>query len=64
MIIVEKANKKAQTADFAVPADHRIEISQHRKIENYQDLQRELQKLWNLKTSIVPIVIGALATIS
>ena len=36
MIIVEKANKKAQTVDFAVPADHRIEISQERKIENYQ----------------------------
>ena len=36
MIIVEKANKKARTVDFAVPADHRIEISQERKIENYQ----------------------------
>ena len=62
MIIIDKTSKKAKIVDFAVPADHRIEISQHRKIENYQDLKRELQKLWNLKTSILPIVIGALGT--
>ena len=52
--------------DFAVPtvpADQRVEISQQTKTESYQDLKRELQKLWNLKTSIVPIVIGALGTI-
>ena len=35
IIIVDKTNKKAQTVDFAVPADRRIEISQHVKIENY-----------------------------
>ena len=47
MIILDKTNKKAQIVDFAVPADHRIEISQQRKIGNYQDLKHELQKLWN-----------------
>ena len=63
IIIIDKTSKKAKIVDFAVPAEHRIEISQHRKIENYEDLKRELQKLWNLKTSTVPIVIGALGTI-
>ena len=28
MIIIDKTKKKAQVVDFAVPADHRIEISQ------------------------------------
>ena len=63
MIIINKTSKKAQSVDFAVPTDHRIEIFQQRKIENYQDLKPELQKFSNLKTSIVPIVIGALGTI-
>ena len=48
MITADKTHKKAQIVDFAVPADHQIGISQQRKIENYQDLKRELQKLWNL----------------
>ena len=64
MIIIDKASKKAQTVDFTVPADSRIEITQKRKIENYHDLKRELQKLWNLKTSVVAVVIGAIETIS
>ena len=63
VIIIDKTSKKAQIVDFTVPADHQIEISQKRKIENYQHLKRELQKLWNLKTSIVPIVVGTLGTI-
>ena len=63
MIIIDKNSKKTQVVDFAVPADHRIEVSQQRKIENFQDLKRELQKLWNLKISMAPVVIGALGTI-
>ena len=63
MIIIDKTSKKAQVIDFAVPADHRTEISQQRKIENYQDLKCELQKLRNLKISRWSIVIGALTTI-
>ena len=63
MIIVGKTNKKAQIVDFAVPEDQRIKISQQSEIENYQDLKRELKMLWNLKISVVPIVIGALGTI-
>ena len=47
MIIIDKTSKKAQIVDFALPADYRIEISQQKKIENYQDLKHELQKLWN-----------------
>ena len=62
MVIVYKTRKKTQIVNFAVPADHRVEISQQRKTKSYQDLKRELQKLWSLKTSIVPIVIGALGT--
>ena len=32
------------------------------KITTYQDLGRELRRLWNVKTEIVPVVIGALGS--
>ena len=32
------------------------------KITKYQDLGRELRRLWNVKTEIVPVVTGALAS--
>ena len=45
-----------QNFDFAVPADHRLNLK-----DKYLDLARELKKLWNMK---VTIVIGALGTIT
>ena len=34
------------------------------KKEKYLDLARELKNLWNMKVTIVPIVIGVLGTIT
>ena len=39
-------------------------IKECEKKDNYLDLARELKKLWNMKVTIVPIVIGALGTIT
>ena len=45
--------------DFAVPADHRIKLKESEKKDKYLDLAGELKKLWNMKVTIIPIVIGA-----
>ena len=63
MMIIDKDNKLCLIVDFAVPSDHRIDIKEREKIEKYQDLKREVQKLWNMKAKVIPIVIGALGTI-
>ena len=33
------------------------------KIEKYQDLGMELQKIWNVKVKIIPLVVGSLGAI-
>ena len=63
MMIIVKENKLCLIIDFAVPSDHRIEIKEREKIEKYQDLKREVQKLWKMKAKVIPIIIGALVTI-
>ena len=35
-----------------------------RKITKNQDLRLQVQKLWDVKTTIIPIVVGALGTVS
>ena len=50
--------------DFAVAADHRIKLKECEKKDKYLDLVRELKKLWNMKETIVPIVIGAFGTVT
>ena len=44
--------------------DHRINLKESEKKDKYLDLPRELKKLGNMKVTIMPIVIGALGTIT
>ena len=46
-----------------VPGDGIIEEKQKDKTEKYQDLGRELQKIWNVKVKIIPLVVGSLGVI-
>ena len=50
--------------EFAVLADHRIKPKECGKKDNYLDLARESNKLWNMKVTIIPIVIGAFGTVT
>ena len=45
-----------------VPADRRYKTE--RKNYKYLDLAWELKKLWNMKVTIVPFVIGAFGTVT
>ena len=33
------------------------------KIEKYQNLRRELEKIWNVRVKIIPLVMGSLGAI-
>ena len=48
--------------DFAVLADHRIKLKECEKKDKYLNFARELKKLWNMKVTIIPIMIGAFGT--
>ena len=41
-----------------------IILKESEKKDKYIDLASELKKLWNMKVTIVPIVIGVLGTIT
>ena len=63
LIVVDKKERSCKIIDFTVPGDSRIEEKEKDKIEKYQDLGRELQKIWNVKVKIIPLVIGCLGAI-
>ena len=62
-LVVFYKERFCKIIDFAVPGDSRIEEKEKDKIEKYQDLGRELQKIWNVKVNIIPLVVGSLGAI-
>ena len=62
MVAVDK-ERSCKMIDFAVTGDSRIEEKEKDKIEKHQDLGRELQKIWNVKVKIIPLVVGSLGAI-
>ena len=65
LILVDKKAKSCVIIDVAIPGDCRIREKEIKKIEKYQNLKRELKRLWSLKkVEVVPVVVGALGCIS
>ena len=63
LVVVDKKEGSCKIIDFAVPGDNRTEEKEIGKIEKCQDLGRELQKIWNVKVKIIPLVVGCLGAI-
>ena len=63
LVVVDKKERSCKIIDFAVPGDSRIAEKEKDKIEKYQELGRELQKIWNVKVKMIPLVVGSLGVI-
>ena len=63
LVVVDKKKRICKIIDFAVPGDSSIEEKEKYKIEEYQDSRMELQKIWNVKLKIIPLVVGSLGAI-
>jgi hypothetical protein len=50
--------------DIAIPGDRNVIKKEAEKILKYKDLIIEIQCKWNVKTKVMPVIIGAPETIS
>jgi hypothetical protein len=58
-IIIKNEKEKACTPiDVAIPADRNVQKEAERKLR-YNSLNIEIQRMWNLKCTIIPVIIGA-----
>ena len=47
-----------------MPGDARVEDKEKEKVEKYQDLARELRRLWETSVNVIPVVVGALGAVA
>ena len=53
-----------QIVDFDVQANYRIKLKESEKKDKYLDLAQQLKKLWDMKVTIIPIVISTFGIVT
>ena len=61
-MIIDKRDKSCQILDVAIPEDNGVREKEDEKVEKYQDLAREVRKMWGY-SKVIPVVVGALGSI-
>jgi hypothetical protein len=50
--------------DVAISVERNVIKKEAEKILKYKELTIEIQGMWNIKTKVIPVIIGATGTIS
>jgi hypothetical protein len=64
IIIRDSEKGTCMLIDVAISGDRNVIKKEAEKILKYKDLTIEIQRIWNVKTRVIPVIIGATGTIS
>jgi len=62
--IIIRDNEKCVLIDVAISGDRNVIKKEAEKILKYKDPTIEIQPMWNVKTKVISVIIGATGTIS
>ena len=63
IIIKDLINNTCQLIDITIPSDRNVSLKLVEKLSKYTDLEIEVSKMWKMKTTTLPVVIGELGVI-
>jgi len=64
IIIRDNQKGTCMLIHVAISGDRNVIKKEAEKILKYKDLTKEIQRMWNVKTKVIPIITGATGTIS
>jgi len=64
IIIRDNEKGTCMLIDFAISVDRNMIKKEADNILKYKYLTIEIQRMWNVKTKVIPVLIGAIGTIS
>jgi hypothetical protein len=64
IIIKNKKDKTCLLIDVAMPSDKNAIRKEAEKKLKYKNLSIEIQRMWNIKSFVIPVIIGATGIVS
>ena len=62
--VAKNHNDKTFLIDMSVASDTNVSLKIFEKLNKCKDLEIEVTKMWHLKTTTLPVVIGALVIVA
>ena len=62
IIIKDAVNSTYKLIDMSIPPERNMALKEIEKKSKYKDLELEIQRMWQMKTEVIPVVVGALGT--
>ena len=56
-------NSTRKLIDMTIPSARNITLKEVEKKSKYKDPDLEIQKVWQMKTEVIPVVVGSLGTV-
>ena len=63
IIVKDSVNSTCKLIDMTVPSDRNIALKEIEKKSKYKDLELEIQRMWHMKTIVIPVKKGMIENI-
>ena len=63
IVVKDSVNSTCKLIDMIVPSDRNIALKEIEEKSKYKDLELEIQRMWQMKTTVIPVVVGVLGTV-
>ena len=58
IVVEDKHNGTCLLINMSVPTDKNVSAKLFEKLSKYKDLEIEIENMWHLKTTTIPVVVG------
>ena len=63
IIVKDSMNSTYKPIDMTVPSDRNIALKEIENKSKYKELELEIQRMWHMKTIVIPVVVGTLGSV-
>ena len=63
IVMKDKQEKSCLLIDMSIPCEKNTSVKVTEKLPKYKDLDIEIERMWRMKASTMPVVIGAVGLI-
>ena len=63
IVMNDKKGRNCQLLEISVPTESNTSIEMNKELSKYKDLEIEIERLWGMKATTKPVIIGALGLI-